>query len=60
MVARPIPRGKIRSKDQRSVPRPIQIRRPDRTGPVLTPDPMDRKKIAKLIIYVYRDQKCPW
>ena len=37
----------IHQKRSGSVPRPIRIRRPDRTGPPSDPDPTDRAKISR-------------
>ena len=41
-------------KKIRSLARPIQIRRPDRTGPVLTTDPTDHKNIVKLYWFSFK------
>ena len=44
-------RQKNGSKRSRSVPRPIRIRDQDRTGPLSTPDPTDRKNIAVFMTF---------
>ena len=41
------PPGRNQDRKIKTGPRPIQDRRPDRTGPVSRGDPTDRKKIAK-------------
>ena len=43
------PPGRNQDRKIKTGPRPIQDRRPDRTGPVSRGDPTDRKKIVEKI-----------